>query len=330
MVLIDHLLPTMQHYTAFSSPILKYTVHIGYTGVLAFFVHTSLVLMYSLERMHRESDHVALRFYVRRFFRLYPLAIFAIVLVLALGIPSNTWYEPTSHTWQEITANLLLVQNLWVRKDVIGPLWSLPYEVQMYIVFPALYLVSRKRLGPIYLSGLYLAACGLGTLLWIFTGHENFGEFIPCFLSGILCYSLRNRIKPFIPGVFWPLFVVGWIAAFCLVIEVQYWHAWIFCLVLGLAINCFHDSPARWLNLAAARVALYSYGMYLLHVPVLYLIFEWMNIENVWVAGVLEFTMTFAVAAVTYHVLEERFIELGRRLSGARGRLDPVVASAAP
>lgn len=332
-VLIDHLVPTMTRYLGFTQPdVLRYTEHIGYTGVIAFFVHTSFVLMESLERLHSTNEHVTWRFYVRRFFRLYPLTILSIVLMLVLKIPGNTWSDPQPVTGREIVSNLLLVQNLWVRKDVLGPLWSLPYEVQMYVIFPALYLLARKRLAPFFLLALYVLACVLGVALWVFTGHENAAEFIPCFLCGILAYSLRKRLHGVIPGVLWPVFVVAWIAMFCAV-NLQYWTAWVFCLVLGLAINFFHDCRLRWLNVAAARVALYSFGIYLLHVPVLYLLFDWLALENKVVLTVGLFTITFTLSGLIFHLLEQPCIELGRRLSegrGPEGPMDPTIASAVP
>src|SRR6187551_3001765 len=121
-VMIDHLVPTMiRHGMAVPAWFSAITVHIGQSGVLAFFVHTSLVLMYSLERMavHHSGRDLVTRFYVRRAFRIYPLALVCILGVLALNLPSNTWREPTPVTGRIIVANLLLVQNLWTKESVL-------------------------------------------------------------------------------------------------------------------------------------------------------------------------------------------------------------------
>src|SRR5580692_6250213 len=55
---------------------------IGVVGVFIFFVHTALVLMWSLERRPHTLD-----FYIRRVFRIYPLAIVAIVIALLFRAP---------------------------------------------------------------------------------------------------------------------------------------------------------------------------------------------------------------------------------------------------
>src|ERR1039457_4755647 len=53
--------------------------HFGQLGVLMFFVHTSLVLMMSMERMVANANFIP-GFYVRRWFRIYPLSIFCVLM----------------------------------------------------------------------------------------------------------------------------------------------------------------------------------------------------------------------------------------------------------
>jgi peptidoglycan/LPS O-acetylase OafA/YrhL len=58
--------------------------YIGVLGVLVFFVLTSLVLMWSLERRPSATD-----FFIRRFFRIYPLSLTAMAVVLLLHAPTG-------------------------------------------------------------------------------------------------------------------------------------------------------------------------------------------------------------------------------------------------
>ena len=68
-VLVDHLANAANHSMAL----------LGRVGVLMFFVHTACVLMASLER-----NPSTFAFYVRRAFRIYPLAIAVVLVASAL------------------------------------------------------------------------------------------------------------------------------------------------------------------------------------------------------------------------------------------------------
>lgn len=65
MVLIDHLCRHYHH--DFVGPVA--VVDVGYFGVLLFFVHTSLVLMRSMERSRLWGGALLTNFYVRRIFQ---------------------------------------------------------------------------------------------------------------------------------------------------------------------------------------------------------------------------------------------------------------------
>lgn len=176
VVLVDHLLITLLfrqgllHKTALEN----FVFNLSQAGVLAFFVHTSLVLMYSLERMARDVHHLTLSFYVRRFFRIYPLSMVCVLLVILFRMPADTWGDGNGISVRTAVSNLLLIQNLvWKGGgSILVPLWSLPYEVQMYLVLPALYFLTlRKRAVP-YLAGLFLASCICSCLYhWKLVGH---------------------------------------------------------------------------------------------------------------------------------------------------------------
>jgi peptidoglycan/LPS O-acetylase OafA/YrhL len=64
------------------------TRSLGLFGVLLFFVHTSLVLMYSMERSGLKGAGLLKDFYIRRIMRVYPLSIIAILAAVALHLAS--------------------------------------------------------------------------------------------------------------------------------------------------------------------------------------------------------------------------------------------------
>jgi peptidoglycan/LPS O-acetylase OafA/YrhL len=324
-VMLEHLVRTIERSVGHVPPgLLTFTAHIGQTGVLAFFVHTSLVLMYSLERLGpRSSGSLATRFYVRRFFRIYPLSIACVVGVLALGIPRMAWEDTTTISGNIVAANLLLVQNLLTGQSVLGPLWSLPYEVQMYILLPSLFLIANGPRGVRNLLVLILLACaGAIALVYLADGRLNMAAFAPCFLCGVLCYALRNRQRAILPAKLWPWLLTSLILLYCQLhvwsgaVNPVYWIGWLLCAVLGLGINLFRDSMSPVVNRLANKLALYSYGLYLLHMPVLYLVFRVWHTDSVILACALYFSLSLLLSIVAYHLLENPLIDVGRRLSG--------------
>src|ERR1051326_2749498 len=106
--------------------------NIGEFGVLLFFVHTTLVLMFSLERQRSDFPDKPLSwtFFVRRGFRIYPLSI--VVVSLSYLVHAHTSVIdphamiPPVQTWKTFTADIALVQNVWTQVSQPGPLWSLP------------------------------------------------------------------------------------------------------------------------------------------------------------------------------------------------------------
>jgi peptidoglycan/LPS O-acetylase OafA/YrhL len=311
---------------------------LGQAGVLAFFVHTSLVLMQSLERMqsaHPDFRRLAMSFYVRRFFRIYPLAIAVIVAVLVLGLPAMTWRETPPITTKVVVANVLLVQNLISGQSVLGPLWSLPYEVQMYVLLPVLYLLARKAQGPRLLVALIaFFAVGAHVVAQYTGGRLNMLAYVPCFLSGVLCYALSRRVEARWPAVAWIPFVLLLVTGYCLSqmndVAPVYWKGWIFCVILGLAVPRFVDCQAPGTNRVAAELAKYSYGLYLLHVPMLHLVYDVIRPQNLALGIVVYFVLTALAALAAFHLLEQPFMDWGRRLTDRpdRAAADPASPSA--
>lgn len=336
-VMADHLVPTWR-YCGLSVPtaVQMFTAHIGQAGVIAFFVHTSLVLMESLQRMCGGGPlqrGVVLRFYFRRFLRIYPLALVCITAVVVLDLPAMTWRDSPPPTPQVVLANQWLVQNLVTGRSVLGPLWSLPYEVQMYVVLPGLYLIATSARGPRWLVGL-LGVAVLGALvLGEFTGGRlNMAAYLPCFLCGVLCFALRQRVR--LPQ--WPS--RGWIVALAVLFGGYAWlHlgagkpdtalGWVFALLLSMAILVFEDSRQPRLNRCTQWIARYSYGLYLLHVPVLWLVFHRWRLESLPWSLLVYLGLSTAAAVLAYHLIEAPMVALGQRLT--QRTLAPVGAAGA-
>jgi peptidoglycan/LPS O-acetylase OafA/YrhL len=315
----------------------RWSGELGWIGVACFFVHTSLVLMGSLER--HDSAHWVRDFYLRRAFRIYPLAIAAICFVLAIRLPNTiprihetmrAFVAPSVGT---LVSNLALVQNFTGRNDLLSPLWTLPIEVQMYLTLPACFLFARgsgKPLVGLFVVSLVVAQVqlsdsGLVPVLW----RLNTLALVPCFLSGVITYALLRRAPtPKLPSRLWPLVLGACVVAGCLLPPAGdrvNWPVWIFCLVLGLVIPFVSNIGPGRLATASATIAKYSYGIYLLHVPALWIglvAFRWLSPAGQWTMFAVALVATTVLA---YHLIEKPGIALGVRLVQPR-RAAPEVA----
>lgn len=300
----------------------------GLLGVLIFFVHTSLVLMMSLERLMKEySDaafsywrNVAPSFYVRRFFRIYPLAIFVVLGVTLLKIPADPFFPYRRLSMVELAANLALMQNLIKSSDAIGPLWSLPWEVQMYMALPLLFLLTKR--GHITSLAAVAAAVIAANTCGIALGIRGVRilEYAPCFISGVLAYMLIRRIRPTLPAWLWPCTLAA-MGALLIVPPFSWteqkipWGYWAICIVLGVLIPRFEESRPSLLTQTAHKIAQYSYGIYLFHVPAIWLAYDRLRGLGSVASAIMFVVVTATLSVATYHLLEHPLIEFGKRMT---------------
>jgi peptidoglycan/LPS O-acetylase OafA/YrhL len=307
---------------------------LGLLGVMLFFVHTTLVLMFSLERQHANSNaRLFLPFMVRRCFRIYPLAILAVTFVYLFHVPSDLQFgrfDLFHQTAGNLAANLLLIQNVTRQKANPGPLWSLPLELQMYLVLPALFLaVSRVKSswGVIVFWWTTVAAwfsVGLATgLLPLSEGGIRspveallkFTRFAPCFLPGIVAYKLWRRPRV-LPGFLWPVFILLICAMFLLFSGSQPIETgWFICFSIGLGVCLFRELPASLFTRLAQIIARYSYGLYLLHYFAIWLGFAAGKHLDVRLQVAIFISTLISLSVILYHGVEAPMIALGVRVS---------------
>ena len=279
---------------------------LGRLGVLFFFVHTSCVLMMSLERQSLDQQPGGSffgRFYLRRIFRIYPLSTVAIGVAMVTGIASLS-----RGAW---AANFALVQNLTGSPNAFEALWSLPVEVQMYLVLPFCFLVATRFRSLVAPMSLWALAVGLALAQPHISWRLRMLLYAPCFVPGVLAYVLFRRKLNWLPAILWPpsLFVIA--GAF-LFRPNWGWSAWLACLTLGLVAPTFRPLPPSFLTVAVAYIAKYSYGIYLSHT----LLLVWMKPT---VRTLPLFFIALAAASVlSFHLVEQPLIRAGQRLTRKR------------
>ena len=321
---------------------------VGYFGVLLFFVHTALVLMLSMERLGLSGSKLYFVFVVRRFFRIYPLSVLAVLVAVGFSIPSAPWLGGFVWPgWQGLVSNILLIQNITHNGSVISVLWSLPFEVQMYAFLPLFFLVilrfpSLWTISLIWVSSVVIA--GSEYLVRIGLGDSQFLvlRYFPCFLAGVFAWRLMAHQHRRLPNMLWGLFLLALVVLYRLedVFRVygpnwlealhgklrndhQTWmppsldlvRDWALCAITGFAIPFFAQITNRLLNSITRRIAMYSYGIYICHIPVLWLCFDKLHLVNSATSAIVAVFTTALVSIALYHFLEHPAIQFGKHLT---------------
>lgn len=305
-------------------------IELGRMGVLLFFVHTSLVLMFSLERHNRRfgPDRQWSTFMIRRAFRIYPLSVVFVLAVFIFHIPSmdttlrSVQYEDVG--LHGLVVNLALIQNVpnIGAPSIMGVLWSLPWEVQMYAALPFIFLMVRAIRSPYVLLATTIFLFALFNVvhpwehsaLWMF-------QFVPSFLSGIVAYSFWNRWRPRLP--FWAFALVLAGVSVLFMSYSGYAREAMLGLVVGCAIPLAKDPTSKVFNTFCKHIAMYSYGFYLAHVLCTWLAFDAMKSYPLAVQWVTFAVVLVGVPVVAYHGIERPMMQVGAKLATRWQRSSP-------
>jgi peptidoglycan/LPS O-acetylase OafA/YrhL len=286
-------------------------------GVILFFVHTSLVLMFSLERIDLRGQRFFATFYLRRLFRIYPLSILCVCVIIFFQLPRAPWWPWTQPDASTILANLLLYTEFTYKPVVTSVLWSLPYEVAMYAVLPFCYLAGKAYgiRGILALWG--LAVIG-GIVQPYISGRLALAQFAPCFIAGVACYfmgyGVRRRPLPFFG---WPLIllVAAGIQALGNYYEYEQVARWTLCLMIGLTAPFFAELNQPALNKGAEVLARYSYGIYLTHLHAQWAALVVLKDQPAAVRYAVLIGLSIGLPVALYHLVEAPMIRLGSRLA---------------
>lgn len=291
--------------------------------------------MQSLQKLEAKAGSkplLVVGFWVRRIFRIYPLAILAVLVVVTFRVPP--W--PTfSYGWvgsRLLLENVLLVPNTAVLLD---PMWTLPIEVQMYVLLPLIYLAAKRRW--ILRAGIMWVSClGVACLAQHFMppttaggpwtsnlrGHLYLYVFSPCFAAGVFSFgmTMSKQRGVRLPGWVWPLGVVIILSVFHLLYLSSQREGPYLDAPLALAIGVLYASVRefRWsaLEKFSYWVAEYSYGIYLSHIVIFWIALKVMAHDPLWMRSAFLIAGSIGVPAILYRAFERPMIELGHRVAG--------------
>lgn len=316
-----------------------YPCRAGWSGVAIFFVVSGFCIHLSYSQSSK-PDLTA--FYIRRFFRLYPPYLLA-VLVFGLFFPYSRLLFERWSDWVRLIAHVVLCHNFSVSLGAISPsYWTIPVEAQLYVLFPVLLILVRRY--------------SFRKALWI---------------VGIIQFSLHivtallfdvDRRPPFwistSPFFYWFSWSIGAATADAYLkgqpLPFQNISPW-FWSIMGIATSAFsaHEFSFTFFALATASLlarrlaknsanealslfgrflqmtGMYSYSIYLVHHPLVVWVCEnyrrlLPGIENnpglMFSAALSSWLLIFPLSALVYYLVEKPSISFGKRLLRARSQ----------
>ena len=253
----------------------------GYLGVELFFVLSGFILSHVYLNAFAEKRFSYRGFLWARIARVYPLHLFTLLGVMALGLGAvavGMSIDDSVLSWKTLPAHLLML-HAWGLAGEAGwnhPSWSISAEWFAYLAFPLFALAAwplRKRPwvatagAAVFLMGLYAAFERLaGFPLTEATFRWGALRIVPCFAYGCALYLVYRRA---------PLPRAGLLALSAAVVmvgsaSVLAWDA-VTVLAAGLlilALASIPDGRAGWLG---SRPAVYlgeiSYSVYMVCAP---------------------------------------------------------------
>lgn len=312
-----------------------------WSGVDLFFVLSGFLIGGILIR-NRTSPNYFKTFYIRRFTRIFPIYFLSLALFfICSSIPFFMQIPDLINSPIPIWPFGLFIQNFFIIPDNLTPAWlvptwSLAIEEQFYLFIPLIvYFLPPKKL-PYFITALIIIAIGLkihfgrgisdfytpdryiglllGILIAFFFNHKTFWNWI---IVNKRIWSLVTFLV-FVCGA-WMIkldkyniiFVFVWLAIF---------YSLILITILSNKMNLFSRfCNQNWLKTWGK----YSYGIYIIHIPVFYILnFVLFNEAKLVINDyfdlfkpVVSVVISFGLAFLSYHLMEKKFLNFGKKFS---------------
>lgn len=281
----------------------------GFVGVDLFFVLSGFLITKNLSQELADTGTIAVaRFYGRRALRLYP----TLLIVLAAFLIASPYLWPEIPAWRYAAMSALYVSDytraFMGEPVVLSYTWSLSVEEHFYLLWPlVLPFVLRRRNPVAVLAIAYLASTAWRIANYYWLGWDATYFRFDTRMSGLILGCLLAVAPTLQPKYTWLAITALLVAA---VVPSLFQPTGLIGSVTlaeaGSAGLVIYASSAKgrasFLSAPAlAYVGRLSYGIYLWHFPLAYLLRGWMPWQQT-----LLFTAAFATAAaaITYHLVD--------------------------
>jgi peptidoglycan/LPS O-acetylase OafA/YrhL len=337
-----------------------------------FFVLSGFVIAYAYGERLATGSQVG-SFALRRFGRLWPLHMATLAMLVALELAHlaiDHWHPVTGahaaftadRSVIAMLANVFLVQALGIfpYETWNGPAWSISTEFATYLVFAALCFLVPHRRFRLTLSALLAAGGALVLLRFSRYGmRETFdwalARCLYGFFTGVLAYELWSVAR--LPrGTLAEIAMLAAVAVFITFVPGHFALEYLATPLFALAVLIFAGEGGlvsrAMMSRPAAALGRWSYSIYLVHTPVLAVLFSAVHVaelrfHHAWLIhlpdgnAILELGSRFAddlallaylavvigFAALTWRVIERPGQRLFNRLAAAK---TPEIAAQIP
>jgi peptidoglycan/LPS O-acetylase OafA/YrhL len=322
-----------ENYTAYIVRFLNNLV----IGVDLFFIISGFLIVYLLVAEKSNTNTIQLKnFYLRRVLRIFPLYYFIIILAAIV------YYNKSQFGLNQFS---LFVGNFWMIKHstwtvgMLNPLWSLCIEEHFYIVIPLLIFIIPKP----YLIHLFVIVIVLSLGFKTYYAVQPNQVFImychtlarvdELAIGGLLAVWYNNNNKRFnisaasiivVGIVLFVIMIVGRVGYLSTSNYAAIWVRYLYVgplvfLFCGLVLNTKQFSFINKIinNKIINHLGKISFGLYMLHQPLLDLVAYWLPAaNNILLLRVgINMVLTIGLASLSFTYYEGYFLKLKEKFS---------------
>jgi len=326
---------------------------VGVFALPVFFLLSAFLITELLTREKELTGVIHLKsFYIRRMLRVWPLyfAFFFGLVLLTRLFPGIGRIPPAAQlAFSFFSGNWYICVNEWLPNYPANPLWSISVEEQFYILIPLIAVYGSRSVMKLVAFLFIGIACLFSVYYGLHPTTGFSGEWTNSFVhfqffsAGILLSVFLNGRQPRWPLVirfFMVLAAMGcWLVASMVCgIRADGPHlsnvfesvsGWLLVLLgVILFFLSFLGIPAGFLPRPLVYLGRISYGLYVFHAIVFYLVYntfkdEITRLSKVLylyefrnsVGAVIALLFTIIIAMISYHLFEQPFLRLKKRFT---------------
>ncbi len=171
------------------------------SGVILFFLLSGFCISLPYVGFNGRTLNIG-EYAVRRFFRIYPPYIIAVIFTLVIELILLNTNQVQTASYSSYISHIFMVQNYTTGPlSSNGALWTLPVELELYIAFPFVFMILKKwgNMVLIAFTGFVSILSLILFIKGIYWLGSNFAMYWVVWCSGVLlakAYANGNLRKP--------------------------------------------------------------------------------------------------------------------------------------